>query len=359
MAKVASWGKLSLTSFETGEKGHPLAKNQPSEVSLSGPSRMVVGRWSDSIIRISKSLVWISNKHFALERDQSNKVWLRDTSSNGTWINGDRAIRDAPTLLRPGDAIQLAAEEEPGQHRQVIFTFELPQQMPPQSSPGKPPLGHSSPAAAPPQAVEVHPHSAKRQRMSSTGSEVTETLENSLRAQPGAAAEVAVSSSPEAAFADLAALRARAERAEAELAAERDARTAECIRSRMEASDVLGEELRRSEDVWAAEHARLNEALAAARADHESQRERLTQCASEANVQCQRAVQEKLEAERTADAAQRQIRELEAALSAERAKCQAVSQQLQSLRCSITEAAAGLHQIAAAEHSTAGTLKRE
>jgi len=350
------WGRLTLLldQCHTGDKGHPLAKGQPSEVCLSGRKVLVIGRCSESVLRVSRALAWISNKHFQLEIDDSGGILLRDTSSNGTWVNGERAVKDVPRVLCAGDEIELAASEgEPGEHRQVFLRFEAGPNStaaaanphgvaPPVRKAATPlaqktptPTGSPSPAglkAAPASLEDDVSPSVKRQRLTS-GSErmPTETMGSST---PMIQHERAGSQAEAGALAVLEAQRARADRAEAELAAAREAWTATSLRWRSEARDVLGGELRQVEDEARAEHTRLRDALT----EHERERERLTQYASQASQDCQRAVQEKIaeadireQAERKAEAALRHSRELEATLAAERAKCDAANEQVQRL----------------------------
>jgi len=234
-----------------------------------------------------------------------------------------------PRLLVPGDQIELAAEEQPGEHRQVFLKFEAaPPVAPPQhaeSPPRKAALQArtalvSSNSAQP--EVQV-PSSGKRQRVSSSNERTpTDTLTSSLPILPsdrsqGSQIEARV---PAAVLNELDGLRDRAIQAESRLAATRN---------------VVGTELRQLEDDILDAHAKLRDAFR----EHESERERLTQRASQASQDCQRVVKEKLAeaegrqlAEKKAEAAQRQCHELEIALNAERAKFAAAQEQLRTLR---------------------------
>ena len=116
-----AWGVLSLHSWEPRGQ-HPLAPEQPKSVRLRGDAELVIGRSSASLLRLHKSLVWASNKHFTLARGAGSDCGVvRDCSSNGTWINGERLDKQQPRPLRSGDLVELAAEEGT-EHRQVTFT---------------------------------------------------------------------------------------------------------------------------------------------------------------------------------------------------------------------------------------------
>ena len=83
-------------------------------------------------MRIHKSVTWVSNRHFALELNEDDDPHVIDTSTNGTWLNNDRLEPRVKRKLKPGDSIQLAAEEFDGgstagsdhPHRQIVFEFE-------------------------------------------------------------------------------------------------------------------------------------------------------------------------------------------------------------------------------------------
>ena len=336
------FGKIVLGQYDTGGKGFPLATGQGREVLLIGSKPLVVGRSSESVMRVSKALVWISNKHFVLEPDSHGGVKLRDTSSNGTWVNSERVVKDVPRSLATGDTIELAAEEQPGEHRQVFFQFfkvddasqpsaesitattsdpaaftraAVPVIAPPPSSERPAATATETPAAA---TEDDRPQSGKRQRLLNRDDDrtPTETLVSSL---PGPQPERAGSPTYASAAAErFETLRARAEQAEAELAALREASAADSARLRL-----VTDELRQMEEAAVASHARLATVLG----EHESELRRLTEYASEASQERQRVVQEKLaeaeakvQAERRADAALRQYREADAALAAERTK---------------------------------------
>jgi DNA repair exonuclease SbcCD ATPase subunit len=277
-------------------------------------------------MRVSKALVWISNKHFVLEPDSHGGVKLRDTSSNGTWVNSERVVKDVPRSLATGDTIELAAEEQPGEHRQVFFQFFKVDDA---SQPSAEIITAttSDPAAFTRAAVPGIAPPPSSERPAATATETpaaateddrtpTETLVSSL---PGPQPERAGSPTYASAAAErFETLRARAEQAEAELAALREASAADSARLRL-----VTDELRQMEEAAVASHARLATVLG----QHESELQRLTEYASEASQERQRVVQEKLaeaeaklQAERRADAALRQYREADAALAAERTK---------------------------------------
>ena len=325
------FGKIVLGQYDTGGKGFPLANGQGREVLLIGSKPLVVGRSSESVLRVSKALVWISNKHFVLEPDSHGGVKLRDTSSNGTWVNSERVVKDVPRSLASGDTIELAAEEQPGEHRQVFFQFFKVEDASQPSAesitvttsdpaaftlaavPDIAATAKETPAAA---TEDICPQSGKRQRLLNRDDRTpTETRMSSL---PFPQPERAGSPTYASAAAERETLLARAEQAEAELAALREASAAESARLRL-----VTEELRQMEEAAVASNARLATVLD----QHDSELQRLTEYASEASQERQRVVQEKLaetdakvQAERRADAALRQYREVDAALAAERTK---------------------------------------
>ena len=197
---------------------------------------------------------------------------------------------------------------------------------------------------------------SKRQRLTSGGGERTpaDTGTGSARAhsqhKTGSQEDTLVHAVP---LAELEELRARAQRAEAELAAARDAWAAKAARLTSEACAVLSSELRRVEQEAAADRASLRDELASAASEHQSQVERLTHCASEARQECQRAIQDKLAESEGRQEAEKKARDLEAALVTERAKSSSANERVQrmlaeegALRTSVARISNELHQLA-------------
>ena len=116
------WGSLLLASWETANNEHPLPQDAARKVALAGADDVIVGRNSKALLKLSKAMIWVSNKHFTLRHDeQAGKTWLRDLSSNGTWVNKRRVRKETDHPLHPGDVIELAAED--GRHQQLTFKF--------------------------------------------------------------------------------------------------------------------------------------------------------------------------------------------------------------------------------------------
>ena len=317
--------RLRLGPFETGGT-FPLANGQAADIELLDTEN-IIGRNQQATMRVSKSLVWISNKHFAVTCDASGASHIRDLSSNGTWLNGQRVTKETPQALKPGDRIELAAEEQPGQHRQVSFFFDAPRTL-------------------------IHtPDDAKRQRVA--------TADGSCE-QHGIAVPTA---SPSAAISEAEALRAHTVLLEDQLKAEREASAKAASRASAELH-ALAAELHAVEQVA---HQKCGE-LAAVIAMHEQERERLVACASEANQQLQRCVQEKIAAnsEREAadrrleqhaafvDAAKRLQEEAEATATAEREKYEAAAEQARLAQTATAELRLRIHEMGAELCTLAG-----
>ncbi|XP_065892159.1 E3 ubiquitin-protein ligase CHFR-like [Dysidea avara] len=69
----------------------------------------VIGRSKDCGLSINSKLV--SNRHCVLIRDDRGKVLVKDTSSNGTLINGKRIRRNEVQQVRNGDIIQIVSKK--------------------------------------------------------------------------------------------------------------------------------------------------------------------------------------------------------------------------------------------------------
>lgn len=51
----------------------------------------------------------VSRRHVVIRRDGDNRFWIEDLSQFGTWVDGERLQQAAPTELRHGASIDLAA----------------------------------------------------------------------------------------------------------------------------------------------------------------------------------------------------------------------------------------------------------
>ena len=319
--EAAPWGHLKLHTWDTANGSHPLADGVARSVALFPDNEdLIVGRNTKAVLRLSKQLVWVSNKHFAIRRDEaSGRARLRDLSSNGTWVNGERITREEERLLKPGDIIELAAIEGDA-HHQVCIKFEA----------GDPKSGAASALVSSGQ---------KRARALSTGSfdgagsrgstavQIMGGGGNPLaaNAQPSqsgsAAANVIGASAGDAAAVDaVRAKRARAERdtligelrrAEAEVESIREAWLAdqqaqasaeasssslakEAIEQAAATATATAEAAATAAAATAAESARASHeaAMDRLRAEYEAEREALIERAGDAQQQLQRALQE-------------------------------------------------------------------
>ena len=105
------WGVLKLISYEMPDEDFPLMEGSARSVQLRGDGEMLVGRNAKAVVRLNKSQSWMSNKHFSIQHDSgSGRSSLKDLSSNGTWVNGERIVKEAEHALKPGDVIEIAAD---------------------------------------------------------------------------------------------------------------------------------------------------------------------------------------------------------------------------------------------------------
>lgn len=66
----------------------------------------------------------ISSKHLTLRQITSNgyrKIFIEDTSSNGTWVNGERIAKAVPMELKHGDEVSFPCEETNRQEYSFVF----------------------------------------------------------------------------------------------------------------------------------------------------------------------------------------------------------------------------------------------
>ncbi len=66
----------------------------------------------------------ISSKHLTLRQITSNgfrKIFIEDTSSNGTWVNGERIAKAVPIELKHGDELSFPCEEANRQEYSFVF----------------------------------------------------------------------------------------------------------------------------------------------------------------------------------------------------------------------------------------------
>ena len=333
----AAWGVLSLHSWEPRGQ-HPLAPEQPKSVRLCGDADLVIGRSSTSILRLHKSLVWASNKHFTLAlQAQAGGGVVRDCSSNGTWINGERLDKQHPRPLRSGDLVELAAEEGT-EHRQVTFTFE------------------ALPAGGASQKRPLADVSGDSQVPGSAGSTASHTRAKVAAAAvtpgpPGDAHAIAAAPAAEPRPADPSPVAASAEPTSRAVVVNEEAR-------RQAEVSLLRAELARAEA--AAEEGRTTTvnfegaaAAAAAAAEEQEVRARLVARVSESEQQLQRAMQEQAGQVAAREAAEEEARRQAAAAEAANCRLADVEAELTALRA--REAAAS--QEARTERAAAGALR--
>lgn len=307
---MAMWGRLTLTDdWNTGEQGHhplqspPHSSELPAVYGLAGDKPFVVGRGVGAALRLNKLVAWTSSTHFSL-RHAGGATYLRDTSSNGTWLNGKRLQRDEDVVVADGDSIQMAALEgakgNETEHRQVLFEF----------------------GGARAEAHRAGASPAKRARAASdAGCDTEPGLKQQRVRSPAGAASPSVEAE----------LRARLARAEAQLAERRAPAPAppdDGGRSAAEGA-VLPAELRRVEEAAARDLAELREALERARAGeaaHEARNGELllerAQLVSEGRAQAEAlaaAEARREQATAEADAARAAAAEAEGRLAAEQA----------------------------------------
>lgn len=71
------------------------------------PTRIHIGRDPRNTIIVDETYDTVSNEHADIYDDESGELFLRDHSSNGTKINGQR-IQNTDVRITPGDEILLA-----------------------------------------------------------------------------------------------------------------------------------------------------------------------------------------------------------------------------------------------------------
>eukprot|EP00811_Abedinium_folium_P029875 NODE_4739_length_1853_cov_4.805910.p1 GENE.NODE_4739_length_1853_cov_4.805910~~NODE_4739_length_1853_cov_4.805910.p1 ORF type:complete len:536 (-),score=65.02 NODE_4739_length_1853_cov_4.805910:115-1722(-) len=84
------------------------SKAGPSIIALPlSTRRLTFGRGQDCNVKLKRAHV--SNLHANLEMQLSHhggsRLLIEDTSSNGTWVNGERLSRNSPAEVRPGDRV--------------------------------------------------------------------------------------------------------------------------------------------------------------------------------------------------------------------------------------------------------------
>ncbi len=70
--------------------------------------RVLVGRGPDCLVLLDGQ--GISREHLAVESDDST-VFIMDTSSNGTWVNGKRLPQNGRSKVEQGDLIEVPGYE--------------------------------------------------------------------------------------------------------------------------------------------------------------------------------------------------------------------------------------------------------
>ena len=91
-----AWGVLRLERSVTEGNASPLVHGQAAELTLVGSAPVLVGRSNESACRLSKALLWVSNKHFTLAREA---VSGRADSVKG--LIGSAIESSMPLLLDP------------------------------------------------------------------------------------------------------------------------------------------------------------------------------------------------------------------------------------------------------------------
>jgi predicted component of type VI protein secretion system len=300
MSGEPCWGTLRLHSWIVAEQQQPLAPESKRKVSLAGADELVVGRMRSAVLRLSKALLWVSNKHFSLCRDEQGRVALRDCSSNGTWVNNERVSKgEGGHTLASGDLIQIAAEDGE-EHRQVVFLFE------------------ASTMASPTAAAIA---GGKRQRLVAPPSQRAD-CGGAMRPPHHVATPTAVVAASDAVMPD----------ADYVPRAERDA-VVVLLRQEIEHAEQA---VQQRDDAWRHQQAQADEALEG-ECERLMQREREAQeqlqCVlreQDAHIAARRAAEE--EARRQAevvDSTRRRLEEVERTLQEERARANAVAEEAQ------------------------------
>lgn len=84
------------------------ADNSIKESKLGVTDRVLVGRGPDCAVLLDGQ--GISREHLALEGDEAN-VFIIDTSSNGTWVNGKRLPQNGRSKVEHNDLIEVPGYE--------------------------------------------------------------------------------------------------------------------------------------------------------------------------------------------------------------------------------------------------------
>jgi predicted component of type VI protein secretion system len=101
------------------------ADNSVKESNLAVTDRVLVGRGPDCAVLLDGQ--GISREHLALESDESN-VFIIDTSSNGTWVNGKRLPQNGRSKVEHSDLIEV-----PGYEIRIHTAAGTPAQQAPQT----------------------------------------------------------------------------------------------------------------------------------------------------------------------------------------------------------------------------------
>ena len=112
------WGELLRTTSPGGDHAaSPVMDGSPvklgMKLTLQGPveRRFVIGRDDKADIRIQDPHV--SSRHCIIFRDDNGHVWVEDHSLSGTFVNGERVIKNTRKRLANGDSLCLL---RPAQH---------------------------------------------------------------------------------------------------------------------------------------------------------------------------------------------------------------------------------------------------
>ena len=87
----SNWGVIELKGSENLGGAEPLVWSRAAVFPISS-EKVTVGRGVNCNLRISKSLTWVSNRHFTVGRDATScLVYVIDHSSNGTYVSWESA----------------------------------------------------------------------------------------------------------------------------------------------------------------------------------------------------------------------------------------------------------------------------
>ena len=112
MGAPMAWGELEMVGHSHVRTLQPILNLPPNKPSLISASEVRVGRAKGCWLRLSQKLTWVSNEHVSIGRHPTRHAYVRDTSSNGTWLNGVRLPKGEMRALRCCDDITCCASAE-------------------------------------------------------------------------------------------------------------------------------------------------------------------------------------------------------------------------------------------------------